>query len=69
MLKWKHLKIKWSIYYKKKEIIFQLFTKNNGGIKKILLSINKIDNPDYIQAGQKINLPDNKPNFKGTSYN
>lgn len=42
--------------------------KKNGVKLKDLLSINKINNPDYIQAGQKINLPDNKPNFKGTNY-
>jgi len=55
-------------YIIKKGDNLSTIAKNNGVKLKDLLSINKIDNPDYIQAGQKINLPNNKPNFKGTSY-
>lgn len=55
-------------YIIKKGDNLSTIAKKNGVKLKDLLSINKINNPDYIQAGQKINLPDNKPNFKGTNY-
>jgi len=55
-------------YIVKKGDNLSTIAKNNGVKLKDILSINKIDNPDYIQIGQKINLPDNKSNFKGTNY-
>lgn len=47
-------------YIVKKGDTLSTIAKNNNIKLKDILSINDIENPDYIQAGWKINLPDQK---------
>ena len=58
-------------YVVKKGDNLSTIAKQNGLTLKQLLSLNKnIDNPDYIQIGQKINLKENvenKPTWKGAT--